>query len=89
VGDGKLTLTIMINLSAAEHPILCVTNFQDLVSTPFHGDMNAICRTRELTGDFSEIVEKIKLNENIATVEQEEFRELQLHYFCCNQFCNS
>ena len=40
--------------------------------------MNAICWTRELRGDFSEIVKKLKLNENIATVEQEELRELQL-----------
>ena len=76
--DFILTLTIMIDLSSAENAILCVTNFQDLVSTPFYGEMNAICWTRELTGDFSEIVKKIKLTENIATVEQEELRELQL-----------
>ena len=69
---------MIIDLSSAENQILCVTNFQDLVSSPFHGEMNAICWTRELTGDFSEIVEKIKLTENIATVEQEELRELQL-----------
>ncbi len=68
----------MINLSPADNQILCVTNFQDLISTPFHGEMNAICWTRELPGDFSEIVKKIKLNENIATVEQKELRELQL-----------
>jgi len=68
----------MIDFSLAENQILCVTNFQDLVSTPFHGEMNAICWTRELTGDFSEIVKKIKLNENIATVEEEELRKLQL-----------
>jgi hypothetical protein len=68
----------MIDLSAAENQILCVTNFQDLISTPFHGEMNAICWARELPGDFSEIVEKIKLNENIATVDEEELGELQL-----------
>ena len=68
----------MIDLSPAENQILCVTNFQDLISTPFHGEVNAICWTRELPGDFSEIVKKIKLNENIATIEQEELGELQL-----------
>ena len=68
----------MINLSADKNQILCVTNFQDLVSTPFHGEMNAICWNRELTGDFAEIVNKIKLDENIATVEEEELCELQL-----------
>jgi len=68
----------MIDLFPAENQILCVTNFQDLVSTPFHGEVNAICWTRELTGDFSEIVKKIKLSENIATIEQGELLELQL-----------
>lgn len=48
----------MIDLSYAENQIHCVTNFQDLISTPFNGEMNAICWTRELTGDFSEIVKK-------------------------------
>ena len=33
----------MIDLSQDEPQIQCVTNFQDLVSTPFHGAINAIC----------------------------------------------
>jgi hypothetical protein len=53
-------------------------NFQDLVTTPFRGDINAMCWTRELTGDFSEIVEKVALDENMAVLGQEELRELQL-----------
>ena len=68
----------MINLSHAEHEIHCVTNFQDLVSTPFHGAINAICWTRKLTGDFAEIVNKSSLNENIAVLEPETLLELQL-----------
>ncbi|MBB5637614.1 hypothetical protein HDE68_003529 [Pedobacter cryoconitis] len=68
----------MIDLSYAEHQIHCVPNFQDLVSTPFNGEMNAICWTRKLIGDFSEIVKKVALNGNITEVEQEELRELQL-----------
>lgn len=68
----------MIDLSHAEHQIHCVTNFQDLVSTPFHGAINAICWTRKLTGDFAEIVNKVALNENIAVLDQEELCELQL-----------
>jgi hypothetical protein len=68
----------MINLSHAENQIHCVTNFQDLVSTPFHGTMNAICWTRKLSGDFLEIVKKVALNENIAVLDEEELRELQL-----------
>jgi hypothetical protein len=68
----------MIDLSHAENQIHCVTNFQDLVSTPFSGEMNAICWTRKLTGDFSEIVKKVKLSGNITAIEQDELRELQL-----------
>jgi len=68
----------MIDLSFAKNQIRCVTNFQDLVSTPFHGDNNAICWTRQLVGDFSEIVKKVELNGNMTVLDQEELRELQL-----------
>lgn len=68
----------MIILSDAEDQIHCVTNFQDLVSTPFLGAMNAICWTRELTGDFSEIVKKVALTENIALLDRDELGKLQL-----------
>lgn len=61
-----------------ESQIHCVTNFQDLVSTPFSGEINAICWTRKLTGDFSEIVKKVTLSGNITAIEQEELQELQL-----------
>lgn len=68
----------MIDLPHPENQIHCVTSFQDLVSTPFSGAINAICWTRDLKGDFSEIVEKIALSGNITTIEQEELCELPL-----------
>lgn len=68
----------MIDLSHTEKHIRRVTNFQDLVSAPFNGEINAICWTRKLIGDFSEIVKKIALNGNITEIEQEELRALQL-----------
>lgn len=69
----------MINLfPAAEHQIHCVTNFQDLVSTPFHGEINAICWSRKLTGDFGEIAKKVELTGNIAVLEEAELRQLPL-----------
>lgn len=68
----------MVNISHAENQIQCVTNFQDLVSTPFHGKVNAICWTRKLIGDFSEIVKQIEVNENIVELHQDELHELQL-----------
>jgi hypothetical protein len=68
----------MIDLSPANNQIQIATSFQDLVSTPFHGDINVICWTRKLTGDFSEIAKKIELKGNIAELDQEELRELKL-----------
>ncbi len=68
----------MTDLSQTEHQIHCVSNFQDLVTTPFRGAMNAICWTRTLTGDFSEIVNKIALNENIAEIYEDELLSLLL-----------
>lgn len=57
------------------HP---VTNFNDLVSSPFFGEMNAICWNRQLTGDFLEIINKVALNGNITVISPEELLELQL-----------
>jgi len=68
----------MIDLSHAEKQIRSVTNFQDLVSTLFNGEANAICWTRQLTGDFSEIVKKVTLSENITVIEPAELHALQL-----------
>jgi hypothetical protein len=68
----------MTYLSHTSSQIHCVTNFQDLVSTPFHGEINAIYWTRKLIGNFSEIANKIELNENIAVLDQDELFELQL-----------
>lgn len=68
----------MIDTSLADNQIQSVLNFQDLVSTPFYGKINAMCWTRKLIGDFSEIVKKITLNENMVTLEEEELHELQL-----------
>ena len=68
----------MTDISHAHHQIQWVANFEDLVSMPFHGEVNAICWTRELQGDFGEIVLKVKLNENIAVLEPEELLALEL-----------
>jgi hypothetical protein len=68
----------MKDLSLTENQISYVTNFQDLVSTPFQGEINALCWTRKLAGDFSEIVEKVELNENIAVLDQDDLFRLEL-----------
>jgi hypothetical protein len=68
----------MIDIAHAAHHILSVTNFKELVSTPFQQDVNAICWSRKLTGDFAEIVEKVALTENIAVLDEAELRALEL-----------
>ena len=68
----------MSNLSDINNQIHNVLNFKDLVSTPFKGKINAMCWTRILIGDFSEIVKKVVLNKNIVELNIEELQELDL-----------
>ena len=68
----------MKELSHTNNQIHCVTNFQDLVTIPFHGEINAMCWTRKLSGDFSEIVTKLELNENIVALDEDDLLKLQL-----------
>ncbi|MBK6833750.1 MAG: hypothetical protein IPG89_05500 [Bacteroidetes bacterium] len=55
-----------------------VNSFQDLVSTHFYGEMNAMCWNRKLIGDFEEIVNKIEGNENIIVISEEDLIQLNL-----------
>lgn len=73
-----LILAIMKDTSNTESQIINVANFQDLVVTPFEGNVNAICWSRTLKGDFHEIVKKIEMTGNMAEVSPTELTELQL-----------
>lgn len=68
----------MTELNQTENQINYVSNFQDLISAHFRDHMNAICWKRELTGDFSEIVKKLVLVENITVLDPEDLLELEL-----------
>ena len=68
----------MLTSSPINNQIQSVTNFLDLVTAAFHGEMNAICWRRELEGDFYEIVKKLEAKENITVIDEEELLELQL-----------
>ena len=68
----------MIDFLHSKNQIQCVTNFEDLVSKPLHGENNANCWKRKLIGDFSEIVNKVELSGNIATLGKDELCKLQL-----------
>jgi hypothetical protein len=68
----------MTHSSETSNQIHYVTNFQDFVSTPFYGGINAICWSRKLIGDFSEIANKIELEGNIVALNHGELLKLQL-----------
>lgn len=65
-------------MSRAHNQIQYVHNFQDLVSIPFHGSTNAICWTRELMGDFGEIVNSIEVDDNMVELHTDDLYELVL-----------
>jgi hypothetical protein len=68
----------MIDSSPTAYQIHYVTNFDDLVSTPYDGEVNALCWSRELKGDFSEIVSMIPLDGNITVLDEERLLTLEL-----------
>jgi hypothetical protein len=68
----------MPNTTHPSHQIQYVHNFQDLVDTPFQGDTNAICWTRELFGDFGEIVNQIDIDDNMVELHIDDLLALQL-----------
>ena len=68
----------MNNLSQTSTQIQTVSSFEELVSTPFHGSINAMCWSRNLVGDFSEIVNKLEVNENMVVLHEEKLCKLQL-----------
>lgn len=68
----------MTTLYPSQNQIAYVTNFQDLVSTPFRGEINAFCWSRQLIGDFAEIVHKAPFNENITELKEDRLLQLQL-----------
>ncbi|MFN8432186.1 MAG: hypothetical protein U0V04_19550 [Spirosomataceae bacterium] len=61
-----------------EKHIIRVSNFQNLVNTTFEGEKNAICWKRDLAGNFSEIVEKITIKDNITVIDEDYLLSLQL-----------
>ena len=68
----------MINLSSTENQVLAVSNFNELMETPFQGAINALFWKRDLEGDFAEIVQKFKFDENMIVVDPEALQQLEL-----------
>ncbi|MEJ6682198.1 MAG: hypothetical protein QNL21_08900 [Flavobacteriales bacterium] len=71
-------IQLLKHFSHESNQIQTVASFKELVSTPFHGEINAIGYARELIGDFSEIVNEVKLNGNMLELDQEALCGLKL-----------
>lgn len=55
-----------------------VHTFDDLLATPFAGDVNALCWSRTLSGDFSEVVVQLGAGEGIVALDEPRLRALSL-----------
>ena len=49
--------------------IKLVQSFHELATTPFEGDVNALCWQRTVPGDFSEVVEHLVVGTGITTID--------------------
>ena len=68
----------MQDLAPFENQIREVSSFEALVTTPFKGEINAICWNRTLKGDFAEIVDKFEITENLEEIDLDQLRDLQV-----------
>lgn len=68
----------MHNQFSGNKQIHVVSNFSELVNSDFKDEMNAICWSRNLASDFTEIVNKLHLQENITEVSTDDLMALQL-----------
>lgn len=55
-----------------------VSTFSELIHLQLKGDTNAVCWSRQLQGDFEEIVQKLQLEENITEVSIQDLNALKL-----------
>lgn len=58
--------------------IKVVRSFDELVTTRFEGEINALCWQRALRGNFSEVVERLGFTEGITTLDESILRTLPL-----------
>lgn len=68
----------MTNTFSGNPQVRVVSTFSELVYSDFLGEANAICWSRNLSGDFKEIVAKLDLKGNMTEVSVEDLLALQL-----------
>lgn len=60
------------------HRIRFVTTFDDLIDTPFAGDVNAMCWPRVLAGDFQEVVDQLGAGDGVTAIDDDDLCALTL-----------
>ena len=65
-------------IGQAPHRIRVVNCFDELVSTRFVGDINALCWPRQLAGDFQAIIDQLQADDGITSIEDDDLRALTL-----------
>ncbi len=68
----------MTNTFSGNPQVRVVSTFSELVYSDFFGEANAICWSRNLCGDFKEIVAKLDLKGNMTEVSVKDLLALQL-----------
>jgi hypothetical protein len=58
--------------------VRCVSSFDELISTPFRGSINALCWPRQLEGDFHEVTQALQVPRGISHLQPEQLQQLSL-----------
>jgi hypothetical protein len=64
--------------SRTNENLLVVDTFEELVNTPFKGKINALSWSREIEGDYEEIINAFDFQENIYEIDPLELQNLTL-----------
>lgn len=67
-----------LSSTASSGSVRLVPDFDALVGTPFAGNINALCWTRTLVGDFGAVVAALGRGEGIETLDEERLRALDV-----------
>lgn len=63
----------------ALHRVRVVDSFEELIATPFRGDVNALCWRRRISGDFQSIIEHLEVDDGVTSIEDDDLRALTLN----------
>jgi hypothetical protein len=63
--------------TSAQH-IRMVGSFDELISARFAGDINALCWPRQLRGDFQNVIDALRTDDGMTTIEDDDLRALRL-----------